>query len=90
MTLYKARVLAQHWRGNIGRLLRELGELKKRNPQDIIPGYKEDRRTLLKGNIFALKDLYRKYPAIKPIAVRQLDLFSRSRIKEENTLISAR
>ena len=86
MNVMQARGQALKAKSNIGRLTRLLGEARKdlKGSQDI-----RFLSRQLKANQYDLKRLYGLFPEIKPIAVRQLNLFSKSRQVEEQKVIRA-
>jgi len=78
MDITRARSLARQGRRNIGILLNQLKKIKE-TPDNYPPDLRAVNYQLLSANITNLRTIYQAFPEIKPIRVRQLNLFAKAR-----------
>ena len=76
MDITRARSLALEGRRNIGILLNQLKKIKE-TPDNFSPDAKAIRYRLLSANLLDVRGIYQTFPEIKPIRVRQLNLFTK-------------
>ena len=73
MTLKQARIVAWGVKKNIGQLLQDTHSIKK-NPSDWPAYRREEVKKQMSANMAQLWELYKGFPDMRPIKVRQMSL----------------